>query len=107
METRNGRRVIASENSSAGRRGSRRRHAEANGSPTRPFSATSAAAAVKGGLLERLRCDLLALADRVRVLHRACDDGREQLRAAVTDILELRDPDVLNPRQPRSLRRAR
>src|SRR5919198_5644498 len=109
MLTTNGSCVIATTYSSAGSRGSRRRHAEENGSPAFPFgSATSAAAAFKrGGLLDRLCCYLLALTERGRVLHRAGDHRREELRAAVADVLELRDADVLYARQPRSLRRAR
>src|SRR5919198_5978381 len=105
MLTRNGSCVIATTKSSAGSRGSRRRHAGENGSPAFPFgSATSAAEAVKrGGLLDRLCRDFLALTERGRVLHRTGDHRREQLRAAVADVLELRDPDVLYAGQARSL----
>src|ERR687887_511591 len=109
MLTTNGSCVIATTYSSAGSRGSRRRHAEENGSPAFPFgSATSAAAAFKrGGLLDRLCCDLLALTECGRVLHRAGDHRGEELRAAVADVLELRYPDVLHAREAGSLRRAR
>src|ERR687888_1131378 len=108
MLTTNGSCVIATTYSSAGSRGSRRRHAEENGSPAFPFgSATSAAAAFKrGGLLDRLCCYLLALTERGRVLHRAGDHRGEQLCAAVADVLELGDADVLYARQTRSLGRA-
>src|SRR5919198_1439313 len=100
MLTRNGSCVIATTKSSAGSRGSRRRHAGEKGSPAFPFgSATSAAAALKrGGLLDRLCCDSLALTERGRVLQRAGDHRREQLCAAVADVLELRDADVLYAR---------
>src|ERR687888_710094 len=108
MLTTNGSCVIATTYSSAGSRGSRRRHAEENGSPALPFgSATSAAAAFKrGGLLDRLCCDLLALTECGRVLHGARDHGREELCTAVADVLELRDAHVLHPGQPGPFRRA-
>src|SRR5919204_4116590 len=108
MLTRNGSCVTATTYSSAGSRGSRRRHAGENGSPAFPFgSATSAAAVVKRrDSLDRLCRDLLALTERGRVLHRTGDHRREQLRAAVADVLELRDADVLYARQAWSLGRA-
>src|SRR5512133_946108 len=108
MLTTNGSCVIRTTKSSAGSRGSRRRHAEEYGSPAFPFgSATSAAVAFKrGGLLERLCCDLLALADCGRVLHRSGDHCREELCAAVADVLELWNADVLHARQAGSLCRA-
>src|SRR5260370_40107055 len=96
MLTRNGSCVIRIANSSAGSSGARRRHADEKGSPTLPFSGVASAATVIGWLLDRLRRDALALAQRVRVLHRAGDHAREELGAAVPDILELRDADVLH-----------
>src|SRR5262249_27001253 len=99
MLTRNGSCVITIVNASAGSNGSRRRHAEEKGSPVLPFaSVASTAEAVKGGLLDRLRCDLLALTQRLCVLHGTGDHSREELRTAVADVLELRDPDVLHAR---------
>src|ERR1051325_7542678 len=98
MLTRNGSCVIAIVNSRAGRSGSRRRHGEEKGSPTFPFllSVTSAAVAVMTELLlDRARCDLLTLAERGRVLHRAGDHAREELGGPVADILELWDAGVL------------
>src|SRR5258705_9065600 len=109
MLTRNGSCVIAIANSSAGSSGSRRRHGEEKGSPTFPFplSAASAAVAVMAGLLlDRPRSDVLALAERSRVLHGARDHAREELGTAVADILELWDADVLHTGQARTLRRA-
>ena len=53
---------------------------------------------VTTGLLDRVRRDLLALAERVGVLRRSGDHAREQLGAPVADILELRDADVLHAR---------
>src|SRR6476620_2093376 len=111
MLTRNGSCVIAIVKSSAGSSGSRRRHGEVNGSPTLPFTEVStftvASAVLTTPLLDRLGCDLLALAQRTRVLQRSGDHTREQLSAAVPDVLELWDADVLHSRQPRTLRRAR
>src|SRR5436190_20419604 len=100
MLTRNGSCVTAIVKSSAARRGSRRRHGEEKGSPTLPFplSAASAATVMTEVLLDRARRDLLALAERGRVLHRAGDHTREELGAPVADILELRDAHVLHPR---------
>src|SRR3954447_19798776 len=103
MLTRNGSCVIAIMKRSAGSSGSRRRHGEENGSPTLPFfrevSTFSVASAVLMTLLlDRLGCDLLALAQRAGVLQRPSDHTREQLRAAVPDVLELWDADVLHPR---------
>src|SRR2546423_1113401 len=101
MLTRNGSCVIATAKSSAGSSGARRRHGEAKGSPTFPFplSVASAAVAVMTELLlDRARRDLLALTERRRVLHRTGDHAREELSAAVADILELRDADVLHTR---------
>src|SRR5438094_4476502 len=110
MLTRNGSCVTAIAKSSAGSSGSRRRHGEENGSPTFPFTVASsftvASAALMESLLDRLRCDLLALAQCSRVLRRTGDHAREELRAPVADILELRDADVLDTRQTRTLRRA-
>src|SRR6266404_148938 len=97
MLTRNGSCVTAIAKSSAGSRGSRRRHGEENGSPTLPFSVASAVVTADL-LLDRSRRDLLALADRDRVLRRARDHAREELCAPVADILELRDTDVLHTR---------
>src|SRR3979411_993961 len=97
MLTRNGSCVIAIVKSSAGSSGNRRRHGEENGSPTFPLSVASAAVTTKL-LLDRLRRDLLALTERVRVLRRAGDHTREELGAPVADILELRDTDVLHTR---------
>src|SRR5262249_48135940 len=106
MLTTNGSCVIRIGKTSAGSKGSRRRHAEENGSPVLPFaSVTSTAEAVKGGLLDRLRCDLLALAQRLRVARRTGKHAREELRAPVADVLELRDADFLHARRPRSLGR--
>src|ERR1700687_4822640 len=97
MLTRKGSCVIAMVKSSAGSSGNRRRHGEENGSPTFPLSVASAA--VMGELLlDRLRRDLLTLAERVSVLRRAGDHAREELGAPIADILELRDTDVLHTR---------
>src|SRR5207253_3908210 len=99
MLTRNGSCVIAIMKSSAGSSGTRRRHAEEKGSPTLPFlNVASAATVTREPLLDRARCDLLALAERGRVLHRTGDHAREELGAPVADILELRDADVLHTR---------
>src|SRR5438128_604088 len=106
MLTRNGSCVTAIVKTSAGRSGSRRRHGEENGSPTRPFSVASTAAVANSVLLDRPRGDLLALTDRCSVLRRTGDHAREELRAPVADVLELRDPDVLHTRQARTLARA-
>src|SRR5213080_388456 len=95
MLTRNGSCVTRIANSSAGSSGSRRRHGEEKGSPTFPFTVVASAAIVIA-LLDCLRGDLLALAERGRVLRRPGDHAREELRAAVADILELRDADVLH-----------
>src|SRR5262245_47062933 len=104
MLTMNGSCVTTIRKSSAGSRGSRRRHGEENGSPAFPFSVASAV--LTSLLLDRLGCDLLALAERCRVLHRAGDHAREELRTAVSDILELRDADVLHPGESGALRGA-
>src|ERR671930_404912 len=98
METRNGSCVIRTAKTSAGSSGARRRHADPNGSPTRPLAgALSVASAVlMNRLLDRLRCDVLALAQCVGVLQRAGDHAREELRETVADVLELRDADVLH-----------
>src|SRR5205807_9047810 len=98
MLTRNGRCVTRIVNRSAGSRGARRRHADPKGSPTRPLAGalTVASATLMSGLLDRLRCDVLALTESVGVLHRAGDHAREELGAAVADVLELRDADVLH-----------
>src|SRR6266516_196877 len=104
MLTRNGSCVIAIANTSAGSSGSRRRHGEEKGSPTFPFllfplSVSSAGVVgIAALLLDRSRRDLLALADRGRVLRRTGDDAREELGAPVADILELWDADVLHTR---------
>src|SRR6266540_6674201 len=101
MLTRNGSWVIAIAKSSAGSSGSRRRHGEEKGSPTFPFPLSVASAAVTVMaelLLDRPRSDLLTLAERSRVLRRTCDHAREELRAPVADILELRDANVLHTR---------
>src|SRR5205814_1077874 len=101
MLTRNGSCVIAIAKSRAGRSGNRRRHGEEKGSPTFPFplsAASTAVAVMTERLLDRSRRDLLALAERGRILHRTGDHAREELRAAVADILELRDADVLHTR---------
>src|SRR5471030_2076438 len=97
MLTRNGSCVTATEKSSAGSSGSRRRHGEENGSPTFPLTVASAALTNELAL-DRLGGDLLALAQRTRVLERACDHRREELGAPIADILELRDADVLHTR---------
>src|SRR6266496_4700418 len=99
MLTRNGSCVIAIANSSAGSSGARRRHGEEKGSPTFPFLLNVASAAtVMTELLDRARRDLLALAERGRVLRRTGDHAREELGAPVPDVLELRDADVLHTR---------
>src|SRR5712671_5176415 len=95
MLTANGSCVTAIVKTSAGSSGSRRRHGEENGSPTLPRSVASAAV-IPWLLLDRARGDLLTLADRRGVLRRACDHAREELRAPVADVLELRDADVLH-----------
>src|ERR1700704_2867861 len=97
MLTRNGIWVTRMVKTSAGSNGSRRRHGEENGSPTLPRSVAWAELTTEL-LLDRARGDLLALADRVGVLCRAGDHAREQLRAPVADVLELRDTDVLHTR---------
>src|SRR6266849_2848086 len=97
MLTRNGSCVIAIVKTSAGSSGNRRRHGEENGSPTLPLIVAPAAVTI-GFLLDRACGDLLALAERSRVLRRACDHAREELGAPVADILELRDTDVLHTR---------
>src|SRR5436190_1251310 len=88
--------------SSAGSSGSRRRHGEENGSRTLPFRVSLpvsvASAAVTTGLLNRVRRDPLALAYRVRVLHRSGNHAREELGTPIADILELRNADVLHTR---------
>src|SRR5579859_2973899 len=97
MLTRNGSWVIRIAKTSAGSRGSRRRHADPNGSPTRPLAgALTVASAALIELLDRLRGDVLALAQCVSVLRRARDHAREELGTAVADVLELRDADVLH-----------
>src|SRR4051812_10628490 len=99
MLTRNGSCVIRIVNTSAGSKGNRRRHADPKGSPTRPLTGVaSAAATLMIELLDRLRCDVLTLAECVGVLHRAGDHAREELGAPVADILELRNADVLHTR---------
>src|SRR6188472_2935551 len=103
MLTANGSCVTRTRKRSAGSSGSRRRHGEVNVSPALPFNVASAVLTTV--LPDRLRCDLLALAQRSGVLHRARDDAREELRTPVSDILELRDADVLHPGEPRPLRR--
>src|SRR5439155_2133880 len=103
MLTMNGSCVIAIAKTSAGSSGSRRRHGEENGSPTFPF--TVASAAVTELLLDRLRCDLLALAQCSCVLRQTGHHAREELGAPVADIWELRDADVLDTRETRTLRR--
>src|SRR5438105_6407191 len=103
MLTRNGSCVIAIANSRAGSSGARRRHGEEKGSPIfpspLPLSVASAAVVVMAELLlDRSRCDLLTLAERGRVLRRTRDHAREELRAPVADVLELRDAEVLHAR---------
>src|SRR5258708_35370706 len=102
MLTMNGSWVIRIAKSSAGSSGSRRRHADEKGSPTFPFTGrpvvVASAAVMRELLLDRVRCDLLTLTERVGVLHRTRDHAREELGATVADILELRDADVLNTR---------
>src|SRR5436305_11495224 len=92
--------------SSAGSSGSRRRHGEENGSPTRPLAVASAAVTTDLAL-DCARRDLLTLAECGGVLRRARDHAREELGAPVADVLELRDTDVLHTRQARTLRGAR
>src|SRR4051812_17488825 len=97
MLTRNGSCVIATVKRSAGSSGSRRRHADEKGSPTRPFTCNVVSAATLMSCLpDRLRRDVLALAQCVGVLRRAGDHAREELGAAIADILELWDADVLH-----------
>src|SRR5438552_13680809 len=101
MLTRNGSCVTRIIKSSAGSRGSRRRHGEEKGSPTWPLAlgrTVTSAAVVMNRLLDRLRRDALALAQRVGVLLSAGDHAREKLGAAIADILELWDADVLHTR---------
>src|SRR3954466_7627256 len=100
MLTRNGSCVTRIVNSSAGRSGNRRRHGEEKGSPTRPLAlgrAVASAATLMVRLPDRLRRDALALTQRVGVLQRAGDHAREELRAAIADVLELWNADVLHP----------
>src|SRR5205814_180025 len=98
MLTRNGSCVIRIANTSAGSNGARRRHADPKGSPTRPFAGTFsvASAVLMNRLLDRLRCDVLALVECLGVLRRAGDHAREELGAAVANVLELRNADVLH-----------
>src|SRR6266540_4027081 len=101
MLTRNGSCVTATMKSSAGSRGSRRRHGEEKGSPTLPltFGTASAAVAVTtNSLPDRPRRDFLTLAERSVNVRRAGDHAREELGAPSADILELRDADVLHTR---------
>src|SRR3954470_9759215 len=100
MLTRNGSWVTRIVKTSAGRSGARRRHADPNGSPTRPFAGTLsvASAVLTNQLLDRLGRDVLTLTQCSGVLHRAGDHAREKLGAAVADVLELRDADVLHTR---------
>src|SRR5436309_1616113 len=97
MLTRNGSCVTAMVKSNAGSSGSRRRHGEENGSPTRPLAVASAAVTTDLAL-DCARCDLLTLAECGGVLRRARDHAREELSAPVADVLELRDTDVLHTR---------
>src|SRR6476619_3668617 len=87
---------------SAGSSGSRRRHGEENGSPTLPLGVASAV--VTSELLDRVRRDLLALAERSAAVRRPSDHAREELGAPVADILELRNADILHTRKTRALR---
>ena len=98
MLTRNGSCVTRIMKISAGSSGSRRRHGEENGSPTFPLRVASAAVTTDYCLLDRLRGDLLALAERAADTRRPGDHAREELGALVADILELRDADVLHTR---------
>src|SRR5213080_2894887 len=101
MLTRKGSCVTRIIKSSAGSRGSRRRHGEEKGSPTWPLAlgrTVASAAAFMNRLLDRLRRDALTLTQRVGVLHRAGDHAREELGAAIADVLELWDADVLHTR---------
>src|SRR6266536_4876100 len=59
------------------------------------------------GLLSDLRGDVLAVLQRSVDLRSPGDHRRELLGALVADVLELRDPDVLDARQARPLRRPR
>src|SRR3954447_14787476 len=112
MLTRNGSCVTQIAKSNAGSSGSRRRHGEENGSPALPFTvaalsfSVASAALMFVSLLDRLGCDSLALAECRGVLRRAGDHTREELRTTVSDILELRDADVLHSGEARPLRRA-
>src|SRR3954451_25106803 len=67
MPTRKGSCVNRIVNTSAASNGARRRHADPNGSPTRPFAGTLsvASAVLMNRLLDRLRCDVLALPESV------------------------------------------
>src|SRR6185437_11257537 len=106
MLTRNGSCVTRIAKSSAGSRGSRRRHGEEKGSPTWPLAVgrtVASAATFMNRLLDRLRRDALTLAQRVGVLRRAGDHAREELGAPVADVLELWDADVLHTRWTRPL----
>src|SRR3954463_13049894 len=98
MLTRNGSCVNRIVNTSAGRKRAPPRHADPNGSPTRPFAGTLsvASAVLMNRLLDRLRCDVLTLTQCFGVLHRAGDHAREELGAAVADVLELWYADVLH-----------
>src|SRR6266480_7679308 len=101
MLTRNGSCVTRIMKSSAGSRGSRRRHGEEKGSPTWPLAVgrtVTSAAVFMNRLLDRLRRDALTLAQRVAGLRRAGDHAREELGTAIADVLELRDADVLHAR---------
>src|SRR3954471_21857524 len=101
--------------SSAGRRGNRRRHDSLSrgGLSFRCFvgealtASTVADMATDASRAGRLRRHVLAVLDR-RVDRAATrDHRRELLRALITDVLELRNADVLDSRQARPLGRAR
>src|SRR6266496_234092 len=101
MLTRNGSCVTRIMKSRAGSRGRRRRHGEEKGSPTWPLAVgrtVASAATFINWLLDRLRREALTLAQRAGVLRRAGDHAREELGAAIADVLELWDADVLHTR---------
>src|SRR5919197_5652622 len=99
----NGTCVTAIVKSSAGRSGRRRRQGRASGSGERRTVPAVASAVLmelrycRRDLLTGLNCSI----DRLL----SGDRRRELLRAAVSDILELRNPDVLDARQAGPLRR--
>src|ERR687895_2174367 len=86
--------------SRAGSSGSRRRH-DSLMRESRPTRRGTAAVPASVSSPPHLGCDVLAVLER-RIDRRPTGDHRgELLGALVADVLELRDADVLNPRDAR------